>query len=133
MAASPKSLSPFCVAPFSSSQAFWEAQKQETLLVGGNDNAWRVTPNTTDSLNQWAEKNRFRVGDSLGNLSPLHLFRGKETRLVHASLEVTTPRRTRCCNRSSPVAEHKDGATVVRLQPPGSILLHRRKDGRRRR
>ncbi|RZR95511.1 hypothetical protein BHM03_00024372 [Ensete ventricosum] len=109
--------------PFSSSQAFWEAQKQETLLVGGNDNAWRVTPNTTDSLNQWAEKNRFRVGDSLG----------KETRLVHASLEVTTPRRTRCCNRSSPVAEHKDGATVVRLQPPGSILLHRRKDGRRRR
>ncbi|RRT62459.1 hypothetical protein B296_00038166 [Ensete ventricosum] len=106
MAASSKSLSPFCVALLLLASILGSLEKQETLLVGGSDNAWRVTPNTTDSLNQWAEKNRFRV-----------------------TRDAAYPG----CNRSSPVAEHKDGATVVRLQPPGSILLHRGKDGRRRR
>ncbi|URD96152.1 early nodulin-like protein [Musa troglodytarum] len=72
------------------------------FLVGGNVNAWRVPPTTTDSLNQWAEKNRFQVGDSLvwrydaGKDSVLQV-----TREAYLS-----------CNKTSPIAEHKNGATV---------------------
>lgn len=37
------------------------------LLVGGKINAWKIPSSEADSLNQWAEKSRFRVGDHLGN------------------------------------------------------------------
>lgn len=38
------------------------------LLVGGKIDAWKIPSSEVDSLNQWAEKSRFRVGDYLGNL-----------------------------------------------------------------
>jgi len=37
------------------------------LLVGGKIDAWKIPSSEADSLNQWAEKSRFRVGDYLGN------------------------------------------------------------------
>jgi len=39
------------------------------LLVGGKIDAWKVPSSEADSLNQWAEKSRFKVGDHLGNFS----------------------------------------------------------------
>jgi len=37
------------------------------LLVGGKIDAWKIPSSESDSLNQWAERSRFRVGDHLGN------------------------------------------------------------------
>lgn len=36
------------------------------LLVGGKLDAWKIPSSQSDSLNQWAESSRFRIGDSLG-------------------------------------------------------------------
>lgn len=36
------------------------------ILVGGKTDAWKVSASESDSLNQWAEKSRFQVGDYLG-------------------------------------------------------------------
>ncbi|AES81245.1 putative cupredoxin [Medicago truncatula] len=35
------------------------------LLVGGKIDAWKVPSSEADSLNQWAEKSRFKVSDHL--------------------------------------------------------------------
>jgi len=37
------------------------------ILVGGKTDAWKVPASQSDSLNQWAERSRFQVGDFLGN------------------------------------------------------------------
>ena len=37
------------------------------ILVGGKADAWKIPSSQSDSLNQWAESTRFRIGDSLGN------------------------------------------------------------------
>jgi len=37
------------------------------ILVGGKTDAWRIPASESDSLNQWAQRSRFQVGDSLGN------------------------------------------------------------------
>lgn len=37
------------------------------LLVGGKPDAWKIPTSDSDSLNHWAQKSRFNVGDSLGN------------------------------------------------------------------
>lgn len=36
------------------------------FLVGGNKNSWHIHTSPNE-LNEWAEKERFRIGDSLGN------------------------------------------------------------------
>ncbi|WOK95052.1 early nodulin-like protein 1 [Canna indica] len=93
--------------------AIFTSSEAKDFLVGGNENAWRVPPTTTDSLNQWAENNRFQVGDSLvwkydaGKDSVLQV-----TREAYLS-----------CNKSSPIAEHKDGATVVELRRSGAYYF----------
>jgi hypothetical protein len=38
------------------------------FTVGGGSNGWSVPPAGAESLNAWAMKNRFQVGDKLGNL-----------------------------------------------------------------
>lgn len=37
------------------------------ILVGGKTDSWKIPSSQSDSLNQWAEKTRFQIGDSLGN------------------------------------------------------------------
>lgn len=39
------------------------------ILVGGSEDAWKIPKNASDSLNQWARKHRFKVGDFLSNIS----------------------------------------------------------------
>ena len=40
--------------------------QSKDLLVGGKTDAWKIPSSESDSLNKWAEKARFLVGDSLG-------------------------------------------------------------------
>jgi hypothetical protein len=42
------------------------------LLVGGKIDSWKVPSSEADSLNRWAEKSRFNVGDHLGNFFNIH-------------------------------------------------------------
>jgi hypothetical protein len=41
-------------------------------LVGGKIDSWKVPSSEADSLNRWAEKSRFNVGDHLGNFFNIH-------------------------------------------------------------
>lgn len=50
---------------FFSLLSFTEARDH---LVGGKTNSWKIPSSESDSLNRWAEKTRFLVGDSLGTL-----------------------------------------------------------------
>ncbi|URD94218.1 early nodulin-like protein [Musa troglodytarum] len=123
--ASSESLSPFCLALLLAS--ILGSSEARDFLVGGNDNAWRVPPNTTDSLNQWAENNRFQVGDSLEkqdtDKSPISCTPVWKYEAAKDSVLQVTRDAYLGCNRSSPVAEHKDGATVVRLHRPGAYYF----------
>ncbi|KAE9459105.1 hypothetical protein C3L33_08996, partial [Rhododendron williamsianum] len=41
------------------------------ILVGGKTDAWEIpNPSQSDSLNQWSENSRFRIGDTLGESGP---------------------------------------------------------------
>ncbi|WOL19058.1 hypothetical protein Cni_G27855 [Canna indica] len=89
------------------------------FLVGGSDSAWKVPPTTTDSLNQWAEKNRFQVGDSL-----VWKYDAAKDSILQVTREAYLS-----CNRSNPLAEHKDGATVVELRRSGAYYFISGADG----
>ncbi|KAG6481568.1 hypothetical protein ZIOFF_058172 [Zingiber officinale] len=89
------------------------SSEAKEFLVGGADNAWQIPPNTTDSLNQWAEKNRFQVGDSLV---------WKYDPAKDSVLEVTREAYL-SCDRSRPLAEHKEGASTVELRRSGAYYF----------
>jgi hypothetical protein len=44
----------------------------KVFQVGGNENSWNTTT-SSESLNHWAENERFEVGDFLSNFSSLSL------------------------------------------------------------
>ena len=44
------------------------AFKPRMILVGGYVGAWKVPDSPSNTLNHWAEANRFKVGDVLGTL-----------------------------------------------------------------
>ena len=50
------------------------ASKPRVILVGGSAQAWKVPDSPSNTLNHWAENNRFKVGDILGTLLFIHLF-----------------------------------------------------------
>ncbi|KAG1327566.1 Early nodulin-like protein 1, partial [Cocos nucifera] len=78
-------------------------------LVGGSTNAWKIPSHTSESLNQWAGATRFQVGDSL-----VWKYDGEKDSVLQVRREDYLS-----CNTSSPVAEHKDGTTVVKLHWSG--------------
>lgn len=49
--------------------ALFRVGEGKDFLVGGSEDAWKIPKNASDSLNHWARKHRFRVGDFLGNIS----------------------------------------------------------------
>lgn len=63
--ASPSALSVLALLVFiiSSLCIFSEAKE---FLVGDKTNSWQMPSFPSQSLNKWAEANRFQVGDSLG-------------------------------------------------------------------
>lgn len=73
----------------------------------GESRGWREPANDTDPYNQWAVKNRFRVGDSL-------YFEYKED-----SVLVVDKFGYYHCNTSNPISAFNDGKTVINLDRPG--------------
>ncbi|KAK9996203.1 hypothetical protein SO802_020889 [Lithocarpus litseifolius] len=73
--------------------SFTEARE---LLIGGNNNAWKIPSSKSESLNKWAEASRFQIGDSLDYDS---------------------------CSTSSPIAVYKDGNTKVKLDKSGPFYF----------
>lgn len=51
--------------------SFTEAREH---LVGGKNDSWKIPSSESDSLNHWAEKRRFLVGDSLGMFKNLNFI-----------------------------------------------------------
>ncbi|XVE97458.1 hypothetical protein REPUB_Repub03eG0021400 [Reevesia pubescens] len=89
------------------------------ILVGGSENAWKIPDNSSDSLNQWARKIRFKVGDFL-----TLKYDGK----VDSVLQVTKEN-YESCNTSKPIKEYKDGNTKVELDKSGSFYFISGADG----
>ncbi|WVZ19664.1 hypothetical protein V8G54_006986 [Vigna mungo] len=83
------------------------------LLVGGKIDAWKIPSSEVDSLNQWAEKSRFRVGDYL----VWKFESGKDS-----VLEVTREEYGNCSS-SNPIKEYSDGNTKVMLERPGPFYF----------
>ncbi|KAL2466878.1 Electron transfer flavoprotein subunit alpha [Abeliophyllum distichum] len=78
--------------------------------VGGPKGSWSVPndPNVT-SYNQWAEMNRFQIGDTLLFVYPAD---------KDSVLQVTKDDYTNC-NTASPIVKFSDGRTVVKFNQSG--------------
>lgn len=63
--ASVKIVTPVLITLFIVMFPFSEARE---FVVGGQENSWSF-PTSSDSLNSWAQKGRFEVGDILSTLS----------------------------------------------------------------
>ncbi|KAL6012175.1 hypothetical protein ACLOJK_002653 [Asimina triloba] len=83
------------------------------FLVGGKPNSWQMPSLPSNSLNQWAEANRFHVGDSL-----VWKFDNEKD-----SVLVVTEENYRTCNTSNPVAAHKAGNVVMELDRSGPFYF----------
>ena len=65
-----RTLVPFLALAF----VLFSVCEAKDILVGGSENAWKIPNNSSDSLNQWAGKNRFKVGDFLSNISASYIL-----------------------------------------------------------
>ncbi|KAF5748117.1 early nodulin-like protein 1 [Tripterygium wilfordii] len=83
------------------------------ILVGGNKDAWKVPSSQSDSLNEWAEKSRFRMGDSL-----VWKYESGKDSVLQVTREAYLS-----CNTSSPIDEYKDGNTKVTLDRSGPFYF----------
>ncbi|XP_038695276.1 early nodulin-like protein 1 isoform X2 [Tripterygium wilfordii] len=79
------------------------------ILIGGSKDAWKVPSSQSESLNEWAEKSRFRIvwQYESGKDSVLQV-----TRDAYLS-----------CNTSSPIEEYKDENTKVTLDRSGPFYF----------
>lgn len=78
------------------------------FIVGGQK-GWSVPSDSNNPFNQWAEKSRFQVGDSL----VFNYQSGKDSVLYVKSEDYAS------CNTGSPVAKFSDGHTVFKLNQSG--------------
>ncbi|KAL0013513.1 hypothetical protein SO802_000582 [Lithocarpus litseifolius] len=90
--------------------SFSEAREFE---VGGHENSWSF-PTSSDSLNGWAQKERFEVGDIL-------IFVESDP-LIDSVLEVTKDDYDKCYV-SNPIKEHRDVNTKVELDRSGPFYF----------
>ncbi|KAF3957508.1 hypothetical protein CMV_017487 [Castanea mollissima] len=90
--------------PFSEAREF---------VVGGHENSWSF-PTSSDSLNSWAQKGRFEVGDIL-------IFNEHDP-LIDSVLEVTKDHYDKCLV-SNPIKEHRDVNTKVKLDRSGPFYF----------
>ncbi|KAK8523478.1 hypothetical protein V6N13_113422 [Hibiscus sabdariffa] len=90
--------------------SFTEAKE---ILVGGKTHAWKIPSSQSDSLNRWAEKARFRLGDSL-----VWKYDGGKDSVLQVTREAYVS-----CNTSNPLAEFKDGDTKVKLLKSGPYFF----------
>ncbi|PPD69926.1 hypothetical protein GOBAR_DD33202 [Gossypium barbadense] len=90
--------------------SFTEAKE---ILVGGKTDAWKIPSSESDSLNRWAEKSRFRIGDSL-----VWKYDGGKDSVLQVTKEAYAS-----CNTSNSIAEYKDGNTKVKLDRSGPFYF----------
>ncbi|KAL0393938.1 UNVERIFIED_CONTAM: Early nodulin-like protein 1 [Sesamum latifolium] len=78
-------------------------------LVGGRSDAWRIPSSESDALNNWAQKSRFLIGDSL----VWEYDASKDSVLQVTKRDYVT------CNTSSPIETYTGGSTKVKLEHSG--------------
>ncbi|KAK9101763.1 hypothetical protein Sjap_019017 [Stephania japonica] len=81
--------------------------------------SWEVSSSEPDHLNKWAESSRFQVGDYL-----VWKYDGKKDSVLQVSRGDYMN-----CNTKSPIEEHKDGNTTVRLDRSGPYFFISGADG----
>ncbi|XVF35568.1 hypothetical protein REPUB_Repub18cG0157100 [Reevesia pubescens] len=92
----------------------------KNILVGGSENAWKIPDNSSDFLNQWAGKIRFRVDNFL-----IWKYDGKVDSVLQATNE-----NYESCNTSKPMKEYKDGNnTKVEPDKSGPFYFISEADG----
>ncbi|KAK4787314.1 hypothetical protein SAY86_011147 [Trapa natans] len=90
------------------------AKKSEALefSVGGGSksNGWSVpSDNSSNPFNQWAERTRFLIGDSL-----VFVYQASQDSVLYVTKEAYDS-----CNNESYIARYTDGHTVFRLNQSG--------------
>ncbi|KAM6577214.1 hypothetical protein CsatB_029051 [Cannabis sativa] len=83
------------------------------ILVGGNSDSWSIPTSNQTQLNQWAGKNRFRIGDTL-----VWNYDGEKDSVLEVSKEDYE-----ACNTGRAIKEHKDGNTKVSLDRAGPFYF----------
>ncbi|XP_010419549.1 PREDICTED: early nodulin-like protein 1 [Camelina sativa] len=85
------------------------------ILVGGKSNtwSWKVPESTEETLNQWSERTRFKIGDTL-----LWKYNAENDSVLQVK-EKDYER----CDRSEPMRGYKDGHTKIELNRPGPFYF----------
>ncbi|KAI9107025.1 hypothetical protein K1719_022553 [Acacia pycnantha] len=83
------------------------------VLVGGKSDAWKIPSSESDSLNKWAERSRFQVGDYL-----VWKYDGGKDSVLQVSREDYGN-----CSTANPIKEYNDGNTKVKLDRPGPFYF----------
>ncbi|XP_077238141.1 early nodulin-like protein 14 [Tasmannia lanceolata] len=92
---------------------FLSLSEATDFLVGGTTNSWKIPSSTSESLNQWAESNRFRIGDSL-----VWKFNDEKDSVLQVTREGYES-----CNVSNPMAAYKGGSVTVKLERSGPFYF----------
>ncbi|KAL3500309.1 hypothetical protein ACH5RR_039402 [Cinchona calisaya] len=87
--------------------SFSEANRD--LLAGGKTDSWKIPSSESDSLNKWAQRSRFIIGDTL----VWNYDGSKDSVLLVNKRDYIT------CNTSSPIEAYNDGNTKVKLEHSG--------------
>ncbi|GER36582.1 early nodulin-like protein [Striga asiatica] len=77
-------------------------------VIGGKPDAWRIPTSDSDTLNHWAEKSRFLIGDSL-------VWKNEGS---NDSVLQVTRRDYVTCNTSSPVGVYNAGRVELERSGP---------------
>ncbi|XP_068647943.1 early nodulin-like protein 13 [Aristolochia californica] len=83
------------------------------FLVGGKADGWKVPSSSSETLNTWAEANRFNIGDSL-------VWKIDDEK--DSVLQVTRED-YQSCNTSNPIASHKDSEVKIKLDRSGPLFF----------
>ncbi|KAI3715024.1 hypothetical protein L6452_21989 [Arctium lappa] len=89
-----------------------DGSEAREFLVGGKENSWRIS-SSPNELIEWAEKERFKIGDSL-------VF--KYDSKVDSVLEVDEEDYKKC-NKNKPIKEYHDGNTKIELNKAGPFFF----------
>ncbi|CAI0438547.1 unnamed protein product [Linum tenue] len=89
------------------------------ITVGGKSDGWTIPSSESDSLNKWAQRTRFRIGDSL-----VWKYDGNKDSVLEVSKKAYL-----ACNVTDPIAEYKDGNTKVKLERAGAHYFISGADG----
>ncbi|CAH8352827.1 unnamed protein product [Eruca vesicaria subsp. sativa] len=84
--------------------------KPRVILVGGSAGSWKVPDHDKNTLNHWAEKNRFKVGDILE-----WKYDGKSDSVLQVTEEDYNG-----CKTTKPLKKFNDGDTKIKLKDSGA-------------